>query len=668
MSGAVATQCESANVRMHDRNELAFAPPMDAGSRGGGVGRNTKQRITRACDLCNQLRVKCDGMSRCKHCLENGYQCSYTRAVKKRGRAPGKEFRQDHSLSQSPEDVPSNVSRSQAQHSFTSNMMRLPPPIPFTTHINSQAHIPFDHISPLSSIPHNSNPALSSSGSLSRGAPLFGRQSSSVSKSPPSANGEWPEWLAMLTPTANIRYPILHSVMTALPFLTPSLACDMLDSYFAHSPWVKAYTVRRCSILSTDPSQVRSTKPALIYAMLCVAAHSHDDPILSSTPVSRPRILQRLFELTVSALRPLQHEETEASLDDVMTYIQIGTILAGSEFKAMAIRWWTAAYTLAREMNLNREVDGDILEEAREERRRTWWLLYCVDRHHGLCFHKPLALTDGECGDLLHPCDERLWRSNSPLDANTVRPRGVIYQVSDPGLFGFFLPLMSILGEIIELYYLSQHSYPVDMMPLKQSISQHLNMYETNLESYHVGIGMPSPFKFYASQIMHTLYILLAGKWDPISMLNDDDGWILSPEFIECTAHAVEAANAVRGMLSVDPDLMFMPMFFGMYLLQGSFLLLLIIDKLGSQSDPSVLEACEIIVRAHEVCVVTLSTEYQRKFRKVMRAMISGISSSGNPYATEEENLRMIEDTKVKSREIMGLYRWNITGRGLITL
>ena len=50
---------------------------------------------------------------------------------------------------------------------------------------------------------------------------------------------------------------------------------------------------------------------------------------------------------------------------------------------------------------------------------------------------------------------------------------------------------------------------------------------------------------------------------------------------------------------------------------QGSFLLLLIADKLQSEASPSVVKACETIVRAHEACVVTLNTEYQVRTRQL---------------------------------------------------
>lgn len=115
----------------------------------------------------------------------------------------------------------------------------------------------------------------------------------------------------------------------------------------------------------------------------------------------------------------------------------------------------------------------------------------------------------------------------------------------------------------------------------------------------------------YGTHLMHTLHILVNGKWDPISLLDDNDLWISSQSFISATGHAVSAAEAINEILDYDPDLSFMPFFFGIYLLQGSFLLLLIADKLQAEASPNVVKACETIVRAHEACVVTLNTEYQ---------------------------------------------------------
>lgn len=116
----------------------------------------------------------------------------------------------------------------------------------------------------------------------------------------------------------------------------------------------------------------------------------------------------------------------------------------------------------------------------------------------------------------------------------------------------------------------------------------------------------------YSTHILHVLHVLLHGRWDAISMLDDDDDWITSTRFNDCASHAIAASQAVSHILKYDPELTFMPYLFGIYLLHGSFILLLFADRMPSVGpNQSVELACETIVRAHEVCVVTLSTEFQ---------------------------------------------------------
>lgn len=111
---------------------------------------------------------------------------------------------------------------------------------------------------------------------------------------------------------------------------------------------------------------------------------------------------------------------------------------------------------------------------------------------------------------------------------------------------------------------------------------------------------------------MHVLYVLLHGKWDAISMLDNVDDWITSWRFTECASHAISASECVSTILKIDPELTFMPYLFGIYLLHGSFILLLFADRMPQVGqNQSVEQACETIIRAHEVCVVTLSTEFQ---------------------------------------------------------
>jgi hypothetical protein len=160
----------------------------------------------------------------------------------------------------------------------------------------------------------------------------------------------------------------------------------------------------------------------------------------------------------------------------------------------------------------------------------------------------------------------------------------------------------------------------------------------------------------YSTLVMHVLHILLTGKWDPISLLDDNDLWINSQSFINATGHAVSAAEAINSILEHDPGLEFMPFFFGVYLLQGSFLLLLIADKLQVEASSSIVKACETIVRAHEACVITLNTECHRNFRKVMRSALFQVRGC-IPEDFGEQQLRC--------REVLALYRWTGDGTGL---
>lgn len=112
--------------------------------------------------------------------------------------------------------------------------------------------------------------------------------------------------------------------------------------------------------------------------------------------------------------------------------------------------------------------------------------------------------------------------------------------------------------------------------------------------------------------MIHVLHVLLHGKWDAVSMLDNDDDWITSVPFMKCASHAIAASEAVSRILNCDPELSFMPYLFGIYLLHGSFILLLFADRMPQLGpNESVEKACETIIRAHEVCVVTLNTEFQ---------------------------------------------------------
>jgi hypothetical protein len=159
----------------------------------------------------------------------------------------------------------------------------------------------------------------------------------------------------------------------------------------------------------------------------------------------------------------------------------------------------------------------------------------------------------------------------------------------------------------------------------------------------------------YSSYLVHVLHILLVGKWDPVSLIEDKDFWTSSPAFASTISHALEAADSVQQILRFDPDISFMPYFFGIQLLQGSFLLLLIVERLQKEAGEGILNACETMIRATESCVVTLNTEYQRSFRQVMRSAVA--QARGRPVNPSE--------IRHRRKAVLALYRWTRKGTGL---
>lgn len=115
---------------------------------------------------------------------------------------------------------------------------------------------------------------------------------------------------------------------------------------------------------------------------------------------------------------------------------------------------------------------------------------------------------------------------------------------------------------------------------------------------------------------MSVLRILVGSKWDPIALFEDLDFWTSSPSFKDSMSHTISASEAVKSILTHDPDISFMPYFFGIQLLHGSLLLLLVAYRLQADSGAVILDACESVVRATEACFVTLPTDYQRQFRR----------------------------------------------------
>lgn len=184
--------------------------------------------------------------------------------------------------------------------------------------------------------------------------------------------------------STSLKYPVLQPLMPFLEgYLPRRLAFDLLELYFTSAfsthihpvcHHIHCYILRKASFLTRDTP--RRCSPALLASILWVAALDDRAFALSISPHQRKKICQFLCALTVRLLRPLIHVSFKGqdpsmgengstgasherspramhpfagddrglvgpagSLDDVITYIHVASIISASEQKAASMRW-----------------------------------------------------------------------------------------------------------------------------------------------------------------------------------------------------------------------------------------------------------------------------------------------------------------------------------------
>ncbi|KGO46253.1 Transcription factor, fungi [Penicillium expansum] len=304
-------------------------------------------------------------------------------------------------------------------------------------------------------------------------------------------------------------------------------------------------------------------------------------------------------------------------------------------------------------------------EEHNEERRRIWWLLYIIDRHLALSHNRPPEILDSECGNLLLPLDETLWQGGS-VHSNSLHSQGLRcfhpakqnelqvfpgFRCRDSSIFGFFLPLMTITGEVMGLNNLRLEDNEACKVTETEVLS-HLEVYQTSLSAFMASSTVSAEVSnrpdmqlvqdhgwqtqtvvAYSSYLVQVLHTSLVGKWDWQFLLEDKEFWT-SPAFTSTISHSLDAAFWLRQILQLDPDISFIPYLFGIQLIQGSFPLLLIVERLQDKSEEDILNACEIMMQATDSCLVTRNTYYQRTFRQLIRSAVS--QAWGRPVSAGE--------------------------------
>lgn len=494
-----------------------------------------------------------------------------------------------------------------------------------------------------------------------------------------------------------------------------------LTSLWTRSPYNLATIFRKESILRLQ--EPRPTSPALLVAFLFVAAQTCDQTVFLNRNILRENICDELLAITVTLLGDAApevnssrlpdlsrntrsglslgipaapHSDTATSLppsssghklnsdgpnsnlnvDQIVACMLCGIVLSGSDLKFDCLMWFEKARVMSFILELNREVDDHLSaqegvsqnlremishEERKEERRRTWWLLYAMDRHLALCYNVPLQILDTRC-QIYQPLEDEKWR-NLELhlsDARSPRrPFGPPSTISGTSFFGFFLPCMVVLGDIIELHHLrlNPRYSSLDNESFEKLIESALQQLVSSITCFSAGnqaidVTEASPVLLnkqsdsnviqavtaYSTFLVNVLAILAYGEWDVIAMLHPDFSKLHGTRLAQLSHYTSLASQATEDILECDPELTFMPYLLGIYILQAGYAVLAVAERTDDPAGSASCKGLETFIRVHESCIATLDTKYQvRSTSIVLRCFLSlyplltGTTFSGGP-------------------------------------
>ncbi|KAH6614560.1 hypothetical protein B0J18DRAFT_469653 [Chaetomium sp. MPI-SDFR-AT-0129] len=257
-------------------------------------------------------------------------------------------------------------------------------------------------------------------------------------------------------------------------------------------------------------------------------------------------------------------------LDDVVACIHIGVIDRNDDDGKP---WFSTAYSLAMEVGLGNELPSDAtatrqnmdgsedvldaaLEEMREERRRTWWLLYMVDRIFALYENRPPILLDN---DVLQPMDEAEYQDGKFPARREPSMGDAAFECKGRSIYAHILPLMTILGEIMAQRYHSTLDY---------LINDHLEVYKRSLQRMsgeaQDGDTETQLIIAYGTLMARVLGMLMNEERVP----SPGSEWHASRT--KTTAFDAAAVfKEIGRILHLDPGLKFIQFFFGIFLFRG---------------------------------------------------------------------------------------------------
>ncbi|KAK0387014.1 hypothetical protein NLU13_5328 [Sarocladium strictum] len=484
---------------------------------------------------------------------------------------------------------------------------------------------------------------------------------------------------------------LLRPKSCSLSMETASLLLD----HFYNSPNREFHTriVRRRYLL--HPTSPRVTSPLLLLTILTMACFMSSTGDRLPIPSYHRVEFLSLRRFLLSRVGALFDKETlpdsRASVDVTITAFMLTMISTSDPSLEASVPHWVAVlkFKMQQLQIIMHEFKGST--EDVEEYRRLCWATYIMDRHSAFSFNLQPQLPEADSSLIPRPCADAIWEQDEdlPHDLHSHHlpqdtPRE--YEVSSVDLFGLLIPISRILGEIMDYHAFRQSPLlgkERDVLDrVRGKIEDHLQSWYASFRRFATGdlcqVSLPNynlvdPFQhptvaYYALHLYHCMHILLFSRMDALQMYNDLE-WQSSPGFIAAGEQAMSCANVARHIVIVDPKLDFMCRYFGTYLLQSSFIFLILAQKLGNHADNVVLGTCVVNLKVLELFVGLTNMDYQKGFAQLLRQTIARAmpdqnfeTDGGSPWSDNEASYQNHVDFELSR------YRWVPGFRGLWTV